>query len=97
MRSIKFSKSSKAVVNFGWEEFENSLYDCAQEFIKGFVSIDGKTYSAIAEVYPSCYANGKSFIRSIQMKDLTIKFSESGNAFAGPLWLFETTGVDYRS
>jgi len=97
MRNIKFSKSSRALIDFPVQEFENSLYDRPQEFVRGFVVIDGKASPAVAEVYPSCYADGSSFIRSIQMKGLTLKFSEAGNAFAGPLWLFETNGVDYRS
>lgn len=97
MRKISFVKSSRSCINFGYEKFENSLYDCYQKFERGFAVIDGKAYAAVAEVYPRCYADGRSFIRSLQMKGLTISFSESGNAFAGPLWLFETTGVDYRS
>lgn len=97
MRNIIFVKSSRSCINFGWEKFDNSLYDCYQKFEKGFAVIDGKAIPAIAEVYPSCYADGTSFIRSLQMHGLTIKFSERGNAFAGPLFLFETDGVDYRS
>ena len=97
MRKISFVKSSRARIGFDIEFADNSLYGCAQEYVRGFAVIDGKVAPAVAEVYPSCYADGSSFIRSIQMNGLTLKFSEAGNAFAGPLWLFETNGVDYRS
>ncbi|NCU28730.1 MAG: hypothetical protein EOM85_03630 [Candidatus Moranbacteria bacterium] len=97
MRNVIFVKSSKAFIGFDVKEFENSLYDCPQKFVKGFAVIDGKAVPAVAEVYPSCYANGASFVRTLHLDGLTIRFSEAGNAFAGPLWLFETDGVDYRS
>jgi hypothetical protein len=97
MRNIIFCKSSRARIGFDVDFADNSLYGCAQEYVRGFAVIDGKAAPAVAEVYPSCYADGRSFVRALHLEGVTIKFSERGHAFAGPLWLFETNGVDYRS